>query len=49
MKEPKNDQMQIFKDLLQRVYEKGEKDDKLSTMDVLRDMEGDLRHLLSHK
>ncbi|WP_338450136.1 hypothetical protein R4Z09_29100 [Niallia oryzisoli] len=47
MKEQKSKEMQLFKNLLQRMYEKGESDERVSTKDLLKDMEGDLRMILS--
>jgi len=47
MKEQKSDQMQLFKNLLQKMYEKGENEERISTKELLQDMEGDLRSIFS--
>jgi len=47
MKEQASDQMQLFKKLLQKMYEKGETDERISTKELLQDMEGDLRSIFS--
>ncbi len=47
MKEQKTDQMQLFKNLLQKMYEKGENEERISTKELLQDMEGDLRSIFS--
>ncbi|WP_191090846.1 hypothetical protein [Niallia endozanthoxylica] len=49
MKEQKSEQMQLFKNLLQKMYEKGETDERVSTKELLQAMEGDLRMIFSQK
>ncbi|WP_338470998.1 hypothetical protein R4Z10_19835 [Niallia sp. XMNu-256] len=40
---------QLFKNLLKKMYEKGESETNLSTKDLLRDMETELRYIFSAK
>lgn len=49
MDSQKHDQQGLFKDLLVKVYEKGEKEKNLSTRDVVRDLEHELREILASK
>lgn len=39
----------LFKNLLKKMYEKGEKEQDISTKDIIQDMEIELRGILSVK
>nr|WP_295973475.1 hypothetical protein [uncultured Bacillus sp.] len=45
----KQDQRLQFKDLLMKVYEKGETETDISTRDLVRDLESELREILYNK
>ena len=49
MESHKQDQQVLFKDLLVKVYEKGEKEENISTKDIVRDLENKLRKIISYK
>lgn len=49
MESQKQDQQGLFKDLLVKVYEKGETEKDISTIDVVRDLEHELREILATK
>lgn len=49
MQQKGSNQIQLFKSLLKRMYEKGEKEKNLSTKAMIEDMEVELRSILSKK
>ena len=42
-------QQVLFKDLLVKVYEKGETEKNISTIDVVRDLANELREIIATK
>lgn len=49
MTEQERKKKQLFKNLLEKMYEKGETESNISTQDLLKDMEVELRYILSSK
>lgn len=47
--EEKEQKQRLFKSLLEKMYEKGEKEQGISTKDLIQDMEVELRGILSVK
>ena len=42
-------QQVLFKDLLVKVYEKGETEQNISTIDIVRDLASELREIIGNK
>ena len=42
-------QQVLFKDLLVKVYEKGESEENISTVDIVRDLANELREMIGNK
>ena len=49
MTEQEYKKSQLFKNLLKKMYEKGEKETNISTKAIIEDMETELRHILFNK
>jgi hypothetical protein len=49
VEEQENKQRRLFKNLLKRMYEKGETEKEVSTKGIIQDMEVELRSILSMK
>ncbi|MCQ6274656.1 hypothetical protein JMM81_06665 [Bacillus sp. V3B] len=49
MEEQDYKQKRLFKNLLEKMYEKGEMEKEVSTKDIIQDMEVELRSILSAK
>lgn len=49
MASQKHDKQGLFKELLVKVYEKGEKEKDISTKEIVRDLEHELREILASK
>lgn len=49
MKSLKHDQQVLFKDLLVKVCEKGETEKDISTIEIVRALESELREILANK
>lgn len=49
MTEQEQKKNQLFKNLLKKMYEKGESESNISTKDLLKDMETELRYILHTK
>ena len=47
MSEKESNQIQLFKNLLKKMYEKGETENDLSTKDIIQDMEVELRSIFA--
>ena len=47
MSEKESNQIQMFKNLLKKMYEKGETQNDVSTKDIIQDMEVELRSILA--
>ena len=47
MSEKESNQIQMFKNLLKKMYEKGETENNVSTKDIIQDMEVELRSILA--
>ena len=47
MSEKESNQIQMFKNLLKKMYEKGETENDVSTKDIIQDMEVELRSILA--
>jgi hypothetical protein len=47
MSEKESVQIQMFKNLLKKMYEKGETQNDVSTKDIIQDMEIELRSILA--
>ena len=47
MSEKESNQIQLFKNLLKKMYEKGETENDVSTKDIIQDMEVELRSILA--
>lgn len=49
MEAQKHEQQVLFKDLLVKTYEKGEKEKNISTVDVVRDLAKELKEIMIKK
>jgi hypothetical protein len=49
MRENESNQIVMFKNLLKKMYEKGETQNDVSTKDIIQDMEVELRSILAYK
>ena len=47
MSEKESNQIQMFKNLLKKMYEKGETQNDVSTKDIIQDMEVELRSIFA--
>ena len=47
MSEKESSQIQMFKNLLKKMYEKGETQNDVSTKDIIQDMEVELRSIFA--
>jgi len=47
MSEKESNQIQMFKNLLKKMYEKGETQNNVSTKDIIQDMEVELRSIFA--
>ena len=47
MSEKESNQIQLFKNLLKKMYEKGETENDVSTKDIIQDMEVELRSIFA--